>query len=993
MQLHFLGGAHEVGASCLYLNTNGSRFLIDAGIRMGARDPLPDLTAIDRLDAVLITHAHMDHIGALPLIHQAFPDAPVYATAPTFHLMRVLLADAIKLMAFKAEQEMECPLYDAGLVARLFTRVVPVPVGNSVSLPGDSSVTFFPAGHILGAAMIGISSPEGNVLVTGDVHSLNQRTIGAMSLPPYHADLLVMESTYGNRLHANRELEETRLGREVAQTIAQGGKVLIPAFALGRSQEIILFMQALQKSGRIPRFPVYIDGLVRSVCQCYLNFPEYLNRPVRAVIENGGNPFYRPKGPVMMVNTTAQRDKILVGPPACIVSSSGMLAGGPSQYYAEKLVGDGRNAILFCGYQDEESPGRRLVEMAQRYDDKTVTLGEQTLKVSCKVAQYGLSAHADAGALCALVDKLKPRAVALVHGDADSRASLAKRLASGSWTVLLPENGECLPFSFGRSTLQTGPAENAVHRTGDAPNLQLIWEHIQKTGPRKLYTVEDIAAIWYGGAQLETGEQHGEISRLLQEDGVFFSPDWRHPYFYRAKGPEEVSLTKQRLALMSTLGADLPGKLVLLKDRTGHIRAVFCYEVSAEGMDVLISGQDGTQHGAEELLAIIAPWEPAIPMDPGREKTRLHKVAQQMRPVFKKLKPDLIWPVLKDKGPLPVDQLAENLSLNPADPIQRMALLWRLHLHGESFVAKKDQWFTLGDDSPDQEETINFTKLMEQNAALSLIRHTLPPEAGLYNQGVNREKGEIKLYFNFPQIAASRYASLLYELSSTTGWEISVHPEANQSALVSKVYAVLPSTWTVLKSPSVHREKRLLAVKCNRPEGTTTAEVETLFRESTGYELLINAQPDVSTHLVIPFGTEPMEINRAYAVIKEEMASAGTRVYKAGLKNKTIEVTFITPQVGRRHLETLNALSQKTGWPIIINEDPNQNEVKNLIKRLIPPEWGLAREPRFHQQAVEVRIKLEAPPTGDDPQWLELGARVRRETGYEVVLDRRGAST
>jgi len=987
LELHFLGGAQEVGASCLYLDMDGSRYLVDAGIRMGGRDPLPNLAALDRLDAVLVTHAHMDHIGALPLVHQAYPHVPVYATAPTVHLMRVLLADALKLMALKAEQEMECPLYDGELVARLFTRVVPVPPGNTVPLPGGASATFFPAGHILGAAMIELVGTEGRVLVTGDVHSLRQRTIGAMILPSYRPDLIVMESTYGNRLHADRELEETKLGREVARTVVQGGKVLIPAFALGRAQEIILLLQALQTSGRIPRFPVFVDGLVRSVCQCYLNFPEYLNRPLAAVIKNGGSPFYRSKGPVQAVNTAAQRDKILAGPPACIVSSSGMLAGGPSQYYAEKLVGDAKNAILFCGYQDEESPGRRLLEMAQAPDNRTITLGERTLQVACRIAQYGLSAHADAGALSSLVEKLQPQAVVLVHGDAGSRAALAQMFAGRPFPVFLPDNGDCLPFRFGRSTVKTSAPRARGLGDGGPVDLHRVWTHVQKTAPQKLYTGEDIAAIWYGG--VPPGEQNGTVDRLLQEDVLYFSSDWKHPYFYRARRPDEVALTEKRLALMAARGSELPGKLVLLRDCTGHIRVGYCYGVTDQDMEVLISGQDGTRHGVEELLAVIGPWECAsVPMDTGAEKTRLHRFLVQMRPVFKKLKPDLIWPVLQEKGPLDIDRLTEELCLDPADPAHRVALLWRLNLHGESFAAEADMWRAAGDGPGDTEQAeCDVTELMEQNSALSVIRDTLPPEAGLYRQGVNREKGEITLYFNFPRVVQSRFATLLDGLAAETGWRIRVHPEANQSALMAGVYEIVP--WPVVKTPALHREKGLVAVECDLPAGTATAGVERLFLETTGFRLLINAVTGTPPPpLAAPVDGQRMEINRAYAVVREGLALAGARVYKTGLKNKAIEITFITPQVGHRYRETLAELSRKTGWPLVVREHPNQNDVKNLVKRLVPHEWALLREPGFHQDTARVRVKLGAGPADDDPKWLELVETVRRETGYELIMDR-----
>jgi Cft2 family RNA processing exonuclease len=249
--VHFLGGADEVGASSLLVEAGGKRILIDAGIRMGKAqgDKLPDLsraTSLGGLDAVLLTHAHLDHSGALPLVHGAFPSAEVLCTEPTAAILRVLLLDAVKIMEKNAGAEDEIPLYPLPAVEALLGRLTTVRFLDPISLcAGLITATFFPAGHVLGAAAIGLQTPEGNLLVTGDVSVSPQRTVTGMSVPRFKPDLVVCESTYGNRLHASRRAEEERLIETVFSAVRGGQKVLIPAFALGRAQEVILVLLRL----------------------------------------------------------------------------------------------------------------------------------------------------------------------------------------------------------------------------------------------------------------------------------------------------------------------------------------------------------------------------------------------------------------------------------------------------------------------------------------------------------------------------------------------------------------------------------------------------------------------------------------------------------------------------------------------------------------------------------------------------------------------------
>src|SRR3972149_2725959 len=244
MKIAFLGGADEVGASGIVVETAGRRVLVDCGIRPSpkaqaslAADQLPDLSQLEggsgKLDAVLTTHAHTDHTGALELVLERYPDVPVYATAPTMALTRVLHQDARRIMQSRLEDEGEPPLFDDVAVQRLVSAMAPVPFQMRQELADGLAATFFPAGHIAGAAMIGLESDEGRLLISGDVSISAQRTVDGAKHPAFHPEALILESTYGGRLHASRAVQERKLVETVVQVTAEGGKVLIPAFALG----------------------------------------------------------------------------------------------------------------------------------------------------------------------------------------------------------------------------------------------------------------------------------------------------------------------------------------------------------------------------------------------------------------------------------------------------------------------------------------------------------------------------------------------------------------------------------------------------------------------------------------------------------------------------------------------------------------------------------------------------------------------------------------
>ena len=455
MRITFLGGADEVGASCILLEWAGKRILIDAGVRPSPRaragveaDQLPDLGYIDQvggLDVILVTHAHADHTGALELVVAQYPQVPVYATPVTIALTRVLHADSRRIMQSRLEEEGELPLFDEVATERLLNALKPVPLNMRVSLGNGLSAIFFHAGHIAGAAMISIesSNPQdgGRLLISGDISISPQRTVDGVKPPNFKPDVLILESTYGGRLHANRTVEERRLVETVTRVTDAGGKVLIPAFALGRAQEVLLTLNEFRRQKRMPDIPVWADGMVRAICAVYAGFVDWL--PL-ALQERGGRFF---EGRTQPIERPDQRNALIWNDgPAVIVASSGMLMGGPSLMYARALATKSQHAILLTGYQDEESPGKRLQEMAASGKRGTLRLGNDSLDAQCQLGVYSLSAHADEAQLVSLVEFMDAPDVFLVHGESSARESLQRAITSRQRQAHLPRAGQSYEF-------------------------------------------------------------------------------------------------------------------------------------------------------------------------------------------------------------------------------------------------------------------------------------------------------------------------------------------------------------------------------------------------------------------------------------------------------------------------------------------------------------------------------------------------------------------
>lgn len=449
LQLSFLGGASEIGASSTLLQVADTTILIDCGIRFHTSRALPDLDQLSgrSLDAVLVTHAHTDHTGALPVVHGAYPDTPVFMTAPTVDLVRILQRDALRQMQAD-ERESEIPAYPERAVEGLLDATVPVRPHAPFRV-GEIEVTYLPASHILGAAMIHLSTPAGNVLFTGDYGVTDQLTVPGLERPKLATDLVVTESTYGDRMHSDRKVAERRLIDRVARTLEGGGRVLIPAFAIGRAQEVVLILKRAQRDGLLPEAPIFVDGMVRSVCDVYRHHPTYVTRALSKAIRRDPHPFWSDT-----VHSVRGRDRkdVLDASPCVIVASSGMLSGGASAFYAAHLAPCERDAILITGYQDEESPGRALLKLANGDGPRTIRLGDREVEVRCSFETYSLSAHADRMQMVGLLESLKPKTVAVVHGDEGAKTTLKGSLSCRD--VVVGEDGAQLQRFYARRSLR-----------------------------------------------------------------------------------------------------------------------------------------------------------------------------------------------------------------------------------------------------------------------------------------------------------------------------------------------------------------------------------------------------------------------------------------------------------------------------------------------------------------------------------------------------------
>jgi KH/beta-lactamase-domain protein len=431
-----LGGYREVGRSSTLLRTPESSILIDCGVNVGkntTKDMFPRLDAlefsIENLDAVVITHAHLDHCGFLPYLYKYGYEGPVYTTKATSNLMTLLQIDYLDV----AKKEGKLLPYNSKDVSNLVLHTIPLSYGEVTDISPDIRLTLHNAGHILGSAIVHLHIGNGlyNLAIAQDFkyRPTNLLDTAVSKFPRLEA--LFMESTYGNPqdiMPSNKEAE-TQLMEIVNLTLNRGGKVLIPVLAVGRAQELQIVLENLMNKNLIPKVPIYLDGMISEASAVTTCHPEYLSRKLRErIFHVGQNPFLAECFHV--VESRDERSEIILGDPCIIMATSGMLTGGPSVEYFERLSGDAKNSIVFVSYQGEGSLGRKVQKNVNE-----ISLMEKgharLLKIEMEVhTVIGFSGHSDRRELLNYARKANPRPekLFLIHGEKSKCISLASTL-------------------------------------------------------------------------------------------------------------------------------------------------------------------------------------------------------------------------------------------------------------------------------------------------------------------------------------------------------------------------------------------------------------------------------------------------------------------------------------------------------------------------------------------------------------------------------------
>lgn len=451
--IRFLGAAGTVTGSMHLVSANGRRVLLDCGLFQGLKDlrlrnwrePAFDPTSID---AVVLSHAHIDHSGSLPLLVRRGYRGPVYCTPATADLLGVLLPDSAHLQEEEADRanrygytkhKPALPLYTAVDAQRALDQLERTGYDRAFPVAGDLTVTYRTAGHILGAATVDLKLGAGpRVVFSGDLGRYD-RPILPDPDPVSDADVLLLESTYGDREHPVGTADE--LARVVNETAERGGAVLIPAFVVDRTQEVLWLLQHLEEARRIPALPVYVDSpSATEVTEIYRRHVEEQDGEMRQRTQDGKNPLRTER---IQFCSSVQESKLLndVRGPVIIISASGMATGGRILHHLQHRLPDPRTTVLLVGYQAAGTRGRSLQDGA-----KTIKMFGEQVPVRARVETiHGLSAHADqAETLRWLAGFTRPpRTTYLVHGEPEAARALTQAItARYRWTVRVAQDGE-----------------------------------------------------------------------------------------------------------------------------------------------------------------------------------------------------------------------------------------------------------------------------------------------------------------------------------------------------------------------------------------------------------------------------------------------------------------------------------------------------------------------------------------------------------------------
>lgn len=461
LRIRFLGAAGQVTGSCYHLEANGLNFLIDCGLYQEreflGRNWNPFPMPPEKIDYLLLTHAHLDHSGLIPkLVKEGFK-GKILCTAPTAEILPIVLYDTAKLQEEDAELKKkrheregrrgpypEVPLYTEADVNRVMPLVEPVDYNLSISLSKQVKITFHDAGHILGSSILEIMSLNNGfsrkILFSGDLGQWNKPLVRDPETFA-EADYIILESTYGDRDHDHPEKVGERLAENVNRVYQKGGNLVIPTFAIERAQELMYHLNLLVRNKKIPMIPVFLDSpMAVSVTRVFVHYLKYLDEESRQLFDMGQNPFDFPG--LKLIESFEESRKIQqVKGSAVIMAGSGMCTGGRIKQHLVNNIGRPESTILFVGYQARGTLGRQILD-----GQSPVRIYGQMHQVRATIDQIqGFSAHADRRQLLHWLNffRRSPRKVFLVHGEREAVSNLATEIQNSlKWQVVVPEYHE-----------------------------------------------------------------------------------------------------------------------------------------------------------------------------------------------------------------------------------------------------------------------------------------------------------------------------------------------------------------------------------------------------------------------------------------------------------------------------------------------------------------------------------------------------------------------
>ncbi|MCD6591244.1 MAG: beta-CASP ribonuclease aCPSF1 [Candidatus Aenigmarchaeota archaeon] len=429
VRLSCLGSCREVGRSAFLVETPESNVILDFGVNVASDTfPYTDIPEfdIDKIDAVVVSHAHLDHCGYIPWLYENGYTGPLYATAPTRDLMVLLCMDYVDI----AHKEGKNVPYTKRAIEKAVKHTIALDYGEVSDLTPDIRLTLQPAGHLLGSSLVHLHIGDGlhNILYTGDLHFGPSRLFEPAYTNFARIETLIIESTYGgaNDIKPPRREAEKKLMDVVTKTMEKGGKVLIPSFAVGRAQEVMCILHANKF-----QYPVYMEGMLWDATAIHTAYPEYLSRYLqKQIFHYGNNPFIAEN--FKRITVSKEREEVIASSePSVVIATSGMLVGGPALEYLKAFASDKRNTLLFVGYQAEGSLGRRI----QKGWREIPIIGEggktKALKMEMEVDTIeGLSGHSDRRQLISFIRNLssKPERIICNHGDGYIPLELARDL-------------------------------------------------------------------------------------------------------------------------------------------------------------------------------------------------------------------------------------------------------------------------------------------------------------------------------------------------------------------------------------------------------------------------------------------------------------------------------------------------------------------------------------------------------------------------------------